>query len=275
MYENHWQLTTRPFANWYQSGFYYPSHVHQTAGLKLRYAIEGKQAAVVLCGESGMGKSTLVQTLSSQLPEEMAPVTRIVFPQLSGEQWIGYLVDKLTGIPGQPTEPTRLTLARLESFLEKNVADGLHAVLVIDESHLLDMQEQWETLRLLMNFSGPQMESESAVTLVFVGHPTLLNTIEQNRALDDRIAVKCLLSRFSPTETAAYIQHRLSAAGRAAQEIFTPEAVDAIHHRSSGIPRRINRLADLALMVGFAEDLTQIGAEHIEGVHTELAVPIG
>ncbi len=270
MYENHWQLTTRPFVNWFKSEFYYPSQVHQTAGLKLRYAIESRQAAVALCGESGMGKSTLVQNLMSQLPEDFNPITRIVFPQLAGDQLIGYVVDKLTGTLGDAIEPIRLTLARLETFLESNLERGHHALIVIDESHLLDTSEQWETLRLLLNFGGQNATAEAALTMVFVGHPTLLSLIERNRSLDERIAAKCMLHRFSPEETAMYLQHRLRVAGRDADEIFTPEAVEAIHHRSAGIPRRINRLADLALMVGFAEELQQVGVEHIEGVHAEL-----
>ncbi len=270
MYENHWQLTTRPFVNWFKPDFYYPSQVHQTAGLKLRYAIESRQSAVALCGESGMGKSTLVQALLTQLPEDFSPTTRIVFPQLAGDQLIGYVVDKLTGSLGSETEPTRLTLARLETFLEKNIELGHHAIVVIDESHLLATSDQWETLRLLLNFGSPSAQSESALTMVFVGHPTLMSLIERNRSLDERIAAKCMLHRFSLDETASYVQHRLRTAGRDAEEIFTPEAFDALHQRSSGIPRRINRLADLALMVGFAEELQQLGAEHIEGVHSEL-----
>lgn len=270
MYENHWQLSTRPFVNWFNPDFYYPSQVHQTAGLKLRYAIETRQAAVALCGESGMGKSTLVQTMLTQLPEEFTPSTRIVFPQLAGDQLMGYIVDKLTGSLGTETEPIRLTLARLETFLEKNIEQGRHAIVVIDESHLLVTSDQWETLRLLLNFASPNAQSESALTMVFVGHPTLMSMIERNRSLDERIAAKCILHRFSPEETASYVQHRLRTAGRDAEEIFTPEALDALHQRSSGIPRRINRLADLALMVGFAEELQQLGAEHIEGVHSEL-----
>lgn len=275
MYENHWHLTTRPFGNWCDRDFYYPSDVHQTAALKLRYAIESRQAAVALCGESGMGKSTLVDVLLGQLPEDLAPITRIVFPQLAGDQLIGYLVDKLTGTLGTETEPARLTLARLESFLEQNVERGHHALMVIDESHLLGSADQWETLRLLLNFGGHSARSESSLTMVFVGHPTLLSLIERNRSLDERIATKCMLHRFSSEETAAYLQHRMRAAGRDADDVFSHDAMDAIHHRSAGIPRRINRLADLALMVGFAEELQRLGAEHIEGVHAELVTPLG
>ncbi len=270
MYEKHWQLAARPFVNWFDSDFYYPSEVHQTAGLKLRYVIENRQAAVALCGESGMGKTTLMQTLIAQLPDDLSPAVRIVFPQLPGEQLIGYLADKLTGSLGSETEPIRLTLARLESFLEQNVEQNKHALVVIDEAHLLAASDQWETLRLLLNFGAQSHQAESALTIVFVGHPTLLSLIERNRSLDERIAAKCVLQRFSPAETAAYIQHRMRAAGRDSDEVFTPDAVDALHQRSSGIPRRINRLADLALMVGYAEELSQLSAQQIEGVHSEL-----
>jgi general secretion pathway protein A len=270
MYEQHWQLSTRPFVNGLNPDFYYPSDVHQTAGLKLRYAIESCQSAVVLCGESGMGKTTLIQTLLSQFPENLTPTVRIVFPQLSGDQLIGYLVDKLTGSTGDANEPTRLTLARLESFLDANVERGNQALMIIDESHLLTSTEQWETLRLLLNFGNLFARGESALTLVFVGHPTLLSMVERNRSLDDRIAAKCILHRFTPIDSAGYVQHRMRTAGCDAENVFSAEAIETLHHRSGGIPRRINRLADLALMVGYAEELDQISADHIESVYGEL-----
>ena len=270
MYENHWQLSRRPFENWGSDGSYYPSEVHQTAMFKLRYALESRHAAMTLCGDSGMGKSLLTHLLLDQLPDELTPTTRILFPQLPADQLIGYLADKITGTPGDPAEPARLTLARLESFLDQNVQAGQHAVVVVDEAHLFS-GEQLETLRLLLNLGRGGPHAESAWTLILVGHPTLLNLVERHRSLDERLAVKCLLHRFTPDQTAAYVHHRIKAAGGQAEKIFSSEAIDTLHVRGAGIPRRINRIADLALMVGFAEELQQIGPEHIDGVHQELA----
>jgi len=270
MYERHWNLSRRPFENFGPDEIYYPSEVHQTALLKLRYAMESGRGAVALCGDSGIGKTMLLNRLIDDLPDSLQPVVRIAFPKLDGDQLLGYLCDKVTGEPGEPSEPARLTLHRLESFLDANLDQGRRAVVVVDEAHLLDSATQLETLRLLLNLPGSSQNAESAISLVLVGHAVLLNQIEQNHALDERIAEKCLMKRFVPDQTAAYLQHRLRAAGGDSNEIFEPEAIDQLHARSMGIPRRLNRLADVALMVAFAEEASRVTAEHIEGVHREL-----
>lgn len=270
MYEQHWRLNKRPFESWGDEAFYYPSEIHQTASWKLRYALDSRRAVMVVAGDSGTGKSLLIERLLRQLPEPLSPAVRLAFPQLSGEQLVGYLTDKVTGIPGPPDEPPRLTLARLERFLQDNVEASRHAVVVIDEAHLLGAGDQLETLRLLLNLADPATGAEASWSLVLVGQTTLMNVIERNRAFDERVAVKCLLHRFTPEQTAAYLHHRIQAGGGQAEQIFTSDAIDALHVRSAGIPRRIDRLADLALMVGFAEELSQVGVEQIDGVHQEL-----
>lgn len=270
MYQSHWNLTERPFENWSNDQFYYPSEVHQTALLKLRYGVENRRSVAVLCGESGMGKTVLLNSFRKQLPESYAPIAQVVFPTLPGDQLLSYIADHWTGTTGEDNEPLRVALRRLETFLAKNVADGKHAVLIVDEAHLLTDPSQLEALRLLLNLQAEAEGSESAWTLVLVGHPTLLSTIERNRALDGRVSVKCVLQRLALEQTAGYIQHRLAAAGGEIDKIFTPEAIEAIQLRSSGIPRRINRLCDLGLMVSYAEDQTTVEAHHIESVHNEL-----
>lgn len=272
MYENHWNLTRRPFEDWVDDAGYYPSEAHQTSLLKLRYALESRRGTLVLGGDSGMGKSLLIDRLTAQLPEALAPTATIAYPQLSGDQLLGYFTDKLTGEPGPADEPPRLTLARLESFLEQNIQRDRHAVVIVDEAHLLNDSDQLETLRLLLNLPATTtgLQAEAAWSLILVGQTTLMNLVEQHRSLGERVSVKCLLHRFNADETAGYLQHRLGAAGGDIDKVFSPEAVEAVHLRSAGIPRRIGRLADLALMVGFAEELPRVEAAHIEGVHREL-----
>lgn len=270
MYESHWNLSRRPFENWSDPAFYYPAEVHQTALLKMRYAVENRRAAVVLCGDSGMGKSLLVDALAEQLPETFSPIAKITFPQLPSEQLLGYIADELVGSPGTNDETARTALKRLDRFFCNNLQAGHHAVLIVDEAQLLTRPDSLETLRLLLNLQRQQTEAEAALTLVLVGHATLLSLIERNHALDERISVKCVLSRLNAAQTAAYIQHRVGVAGAEADTIFTPEAIEMLHIRGGGIPRRINRLADLALMVGYAEELDQVDAMHIDGVHQEL-----
>jgi general secretion pathway protein A len=105
--------------------------------------------------------------------------------------------------------------------------------------------------------------------LILAGPPELAGMLKRMPQLDDRVSIPCVLTAMTDVETAGYIQHRLQAAG-ARKLIFSPAALRAIHELSNGLPRRINRLCDFALLVGFAEDLGTINAEHIEGVSAEL-----
>ncbi|MEM8733086.1 MAG: AAA family ATPase [Planctomycetota bacterium] len=273
MYETHWNLNARPFENRAQDAFYYPAETHQAAVLKLRYAIENRRACAMLCGPSGIGKSLLVEAIDRQLSPEFTPFCHVVFPTLNSEQLIRYVVDYVCPESGDPRSETANDLVRFESFLHENMEKGRHAVVVIDEAHLLENANLLEPLRLLLNIGATQSPGEAAWTLVLVGQPTLLSQVERNLALDERLSVKCMLNRFLPDETASYIQHRLIAAGATAERIFNAEAIERIHQVTEGVPRRINRLCDLALMVGFAEDQDSISAEIIDNVHNDLASP--
>ena len=137
---------------------------------------------------------------------------------------------------------------------------------IVDEAHLLEDCAALETLRLLLNFGSG---GRPALTLLLVGQMNLLSAVTRLPSLEERVGVKALLRAFTPEETAGYVRHRLTAAG-AAREIFTSDAVEALHYLSRGLARQINRLADLALLVGFADRLPRLGAQQIEAVSEEL-----
>jgi type II secretory pathway predicted ATPase ExeA len=265
MYESHWQLSARPFDHSADARFYYPGESQQGALLKLRYALENRRGAALLTGAAGLGKTLLAQTLTRQLGESLSPKVHLVFPQMPPGQFLAYLADQL-GASGGPTLTIEQSLKRIETRLRENAKSGRHAVIVIDEAHLLDDAEVLETVRLLLNL---EQDARPLATILLTGQTSLLLAIERRPDLEERLAVKCLLRRFKPEETMGYIQHRLTAAG-AKRAIFTDGALEAIHQESLGIPRRINRLCDLALLVGFAEELTSIGPDQIAAISEEL-----
>ena len=274
MYESYWKLKARPFENKISNDFYYPSETHQAAMLKLRYAIENRRAAALLCGPTGMGKSLVAEMLIRQLADTFRPVCNLVFPVLNSEQLVRYLVDQIDHSSEPRTREPSADLTRFERLLEKNLEQKRHAVVVVDEAHLLEQSGLLEPLRLLLNIASSKAPGESAWTLVLVGQPTVLSHVERYHPLDERLAVKCMLSRLLPEETVGYIQHRLRSSGVTAESIFDEAALERIHQLSQGIPRRINRLCDLALMVGFAEERSIIEAAVIDSVHADLAAPI-
>lgn len=273
MYEEHWKISARPFENRIEAPFYYPAETHQAALLKLHYAIENRRAAAMLCGPGGMGKSLIVDTLRRQLADEYGPVCHVVFPAMASDQLIRYVVDQVSPPSPEIERETSIDLSRFERFLRDNLEEERHAVIVVDEAHLLEQHGLLEPLRLMLNLAATESSGESAWTLVLVGQPTLLSHVERYHALDERMAVKCMLNRLSPEETTAYIQHRLRAVGADAEEVFEYPALERVHVLTEGIPRRINRLCDLALMVGYAEDRKILSVDVVNSVHGDLAAP--
>ena len=267
MYESHWKLTAKPFENGHAADFYYPSETHQGAMLKLRYVIENRRGAALLSGPAGAGKSMLIRSLFQVLPASITPRTHIVFPRMPGEQLLSYIADEITGQRNVTAHATaQQSVHALQTTLTENMAAGRHAVLAIDEAQMLVDPESLELLRLLLNF---ETEQGLGMTLVLVGQGAMLPAIERVPSLEERLAVKCVLRALTIEETASYISHRLKQAG-GEHEIFTHAAMDAIHHLSRGIPRRVNRICELALLVGYAEQREVIDVEQVEGVAEEL-----
>jgi general secretion pathway protein A len=126
--------------------------------------------------------------------------------------------------------------------------------------------QTFEALRLLLNF---ETGGVPALTLLLAGEPGVLPTLDRMPQWEERLAVKCLLRPFSEAETAAYVEHRLRAAG-AVRPLFDSDALPTIHALTQGIPRRINRLCDLTLLIGFAEERRTLGASQFESVCHEL-----
>jgi len=267
MYERHWQLNERPFETAAATRFYYPCEAHQGALLKLRYVVENGRGAAALTGTAGLGKTLLVHALMNQLNERFMPRLHLVFPQMPPDQLLAYLADELTDQRiGSSDTSIDESIHRIRSKLIENSRAGRHAVIVIDEAQLLPGAGALETLRLLLNF---ETDSHPDLTLLLVGQTSLLPALDRMPSLEERLSVKCLLRPLRPEETAEYIHHRLTAAG-AQQTIFEPSAMEAIHHLSHGVPRQINRLADLALLIGYAEEQSTLRAAQIESVSEEL-----
>jgi general secretion pathway protein A len=265
MYEAYWQLDAKPFECTSDARFYYPSESQQAALLKLRYAIENKREAALLAGASGLGKTILVGALERMLPAHCRPIAHIVFPQMPSDQLVAYIAGELSGERGE-FESVDRSVRRIRQSLADNAASKRHTVLIIDEAHLLRDTGGLDTLRLLLNL---QVQGVPAMTLVLIGQTVILPALDRLPELDERLGVKCLLRRFTLEESMAYVSHRLNAAG-AKRRIFDSSALEAEHQLGHGVPRQINRLCDLALLIGFADERPAISAAQIEAVSDEL-----
>jgi len=266
MYQAYWQLDARPFEHTSDPRFYFAAESQRGALLKLRYVLENRRGAAVLAGESGLGKTLVVQKIMSELNDSFAPRVHLVFPQMPAEQLLTYLADQLTGESSPLTATIDQSVQRIERRLLANAQAGKHAIVVIDEAHLLSSRQSLEAIRLLMNF---EHDGQPLATFLLAGQTGLVLATRRLPALDERVAVTCVLTRLSADETARYIQHRLAAAG-AKRTIFEPSAIPTVFELTHGIPRRVNRLCDLALLVGYGEELGSLTSQHLESIHQEL-----
>ncbi len=269
MYTVYWQLDRKPFEPDTTGGFFYPSESHRGALLKIRYAMESGRGAAVIAGPSGVGKTLLVDTLIDQLPEVFSQVVKVVYPQMTSRELLAYLAARLGpgGDSGSLVPTVDQSWMQIETALTKSSEQESRPLVVMDEAQLLEDTGALETVRLLLNL---QSKGRPLVTLLLVGQTSLLSTLGRTPRLEERLDITALLEPLEPEEVPLYVEHRMRAAG-AQREIFTPAAIDALQYIAQGVPRRINRLGDLALLVGYAGMAESIDAPLIESVANELA----
>lgn len=267
MYEAHWELKSRPFDTLVSAPFQYPVAAQHAARLKLQYAIESRRAAAMLVGASGIGKSLLVHGLSKQLAEASMAVIRIDYPLLTAEELLGVLASKWSAQP-DAGQDKRSSLTQIERAFIAQRETNSHSVLIVEEAHLLRDPHVAETLRVLPFLANSEAP---AVTVLLVGQSTLAPWLNAFPAWEEHFGAKCLLPALTCEETMGYVAHRLRAAG-STKNPFTNKALEALHHLAAGTPRRINRLADLALLVAYAEDIKQVDVAQVEAVAEELAL---
>ena len=274
MYESYWNLTANPFENTTDPSFFFPSEGHQGALLKLRYMVEGRKGAGLLSGGFGCGKTLLVSTLCEQLDASVSPIVHILFPQMGPTELLAYIGEELSpthaqqgGGNGHGASLNRV-VKRIESALTQNASRGKHALVVVDEAHLIDDTRTLEALRLLLNF---EIDNRFGLSVVLVGQPPLLTTIERLNQFEERLSVKCILRPLTGEETVRYVSHRLTVAG-GSPDIFDPSTLGLIYELSGGVPRKINRICDLAMLMAFANELETVEAPQVEAVAEELTV---
>ncbi len=268
MYGDYWQLKCLPFENNSDAQFFLRAPAHEAALLKLQYVVEQGKGAAVLIGRHGLGKTYLTQVLESELSCESQTIVRLMFPRLNGTQMLRLIARRLGAAIdlGPATQDAEQIIAALEDRLCTLANDGQRPLLILDDAHLIESPDVLQSLALLL--SAAQV-CGLKLSIILVGQPELLPQIERVPALNDRVAVRAALQPFDGEQTVKYIQHRLSIAGLETC-MFDAGALRAFSVLAKGVPRRINQLCDLALLVGYADRMPLLSEAEVVAAADEL-----
>jgi len=261
VYAEFYGLSELPFALTPDPRFIYFTPSHTEVMSNLHYGIESGKGLIVVTGEVGTGKTTILRWMMQRLDRTIL-VAYIFNPRLSVPEFYGQLA---TLLDLQKSEDKAELLMQLGQALELRHARGLRTVLIIDEAQGLS-PHVLEEIRLLSNFES---DNAKQLQIVLTGQPELREVLNnpELRQLKQRIALRSAIKAL-PTveETRRYITPRLLVAGAKETEIFSPAAIEYIFRCSEGIPRNINNLCDNALLAGYAAGETMISARIIEDV---------
>lgn len=265
MYAAFYGFHDNPFLMTPDARLFYASTVHSRAHAHLVYGLEQREGFIIVTGEVGAGKTTLIERLCSQLDPTAFAVARIMTTQVSGEDLLRLVADGF----GVPSDGTKASLLKgITDMLRSGDQVGRRHVLIVDEAQALPMPAL-EELRMLSNITEG---GRALLQVILLGQPQLRRTIASPDLdqLRQRVLASYHLGGLSREETHAYIEHRLRAVGWTGTPYWHPAALDMVHRFSGGIPRRINRLAARVLLGAALEEATEITAQAVEITAREL-----
>ena len=267
MYTEFFELIEKPFSLSTSPRFLYLGEKHKEALAILKYGVLERQGFVLLTGEVGTGKTTMVRALLSSLDKSVKYV-HLANPLLTPREFVSYLI--LSTFENKIHFKTKPEfLIAFEAFLTKLQQRNCHFLLVIDEAHKLSF-ELLEEVRLLSNLETAE---EKLISIFLVGQPELNERLSEPRCrpLLQRISVRYHIPPLDAKETREYVMTRLKKAGsKRAEEIFPNKTTDVIHQYSQGYPRMINILADNSLLLGYSKGEGKISPAMVKSCYRDL-----
>ena len=269
MYRNFYNLHEKPFDLTPSPRFLYLGESHKEALALLTYGVVERKGFILLTGEVGTGKTTMVQALMSNLDDSVQYIS-ISNPLLSPEDFIDYLSFSAFKNRAHFKSKTAF-LFEFEEFLRKCLNQQKNVILIIDEAHRLSF-DLLEEIRLLSNM---ELADEKLINIFLIGQPELNEKLSDPRcrALLQRISSRYHIPPLDLRDVGAYMANRLKIAGaREGNEIFSRNAIKAIHQYSGGYPRMINILADNALLLGYSKEKRKITAGIVKQCSDDLSL---
>ena len=267
MYEAFYGLTSKPFQLNPDPSFYFGSKQHSRARAYLEYGISRHEGFVVITGEIGAGKTTILRALIEGLHGSDVVIGNLVTTQLDAEDTLR-MVGSAFGFNVKDVPKSEL-LVTLEAFLLNQASHGKRCLLIVDEAQNLTTRAV-EELRMLSNF---QFGNEALLQSFLVGQPEFREILRrpEMEQFRQRVAATCHIGPLDLEETRGYIEHRLKRAGSTGKPTFEAKAFDTIFEASRGIPRRINSICDRLLLLGFLGGKTHLGVREVNEVLNDFA----
>ncbi len=267
MYESFYGLNSKPFQLNPDPKFYYSSKPHRRARSYLVYGVMRGEGFIVITGEVGAGKTTIVRDLLDSLENGSVVAAHLVSTQLGAEDALK-LVCAAFGVSLRPAAGKADMLMALEAFFITQTTQGKRCLLIVDEAQNLQ-QNAVEELRMLSNF---QFGNQALLQTFLIGQPEFRDMLQGPGMLQlrQRVTARCHLGALDEDDTCAYVEHRLRCAGATDKPVFAPGVFHAIHQHAGGIPRRINTLCDRLLLQGYLSESVEITLASVEAVVIEM-----
>jgi putative secretion ATPase (PEP-CTERM system associated) len=267
MFEEFYGFSGRPFQLTPDPSFYYESLTHRKALSYLDYALAQGEGFVVITGEVGSGKSTLIGHLMASLDADRLTAAQVLSSRLAGDDLV-HVVAQAFGLPFDGRDKA-LTLGTIEAFLTEEARAGRRCLLIVDEAQNLSIAAL-EELRMLSNF---QLGAHPLLQTLLLGQPEFRATLLEHPDLDQlrqRVIATHHLGPIAADEARPYIEHRLACVGWEGDPSFDPQVFAKLCEVSGGVPRRINQLVNRLLLLGAVEKRSTIDAAMLEQVLAEM-----
>jgi len=266
MYESFYGLSSKPFQLNPDPNFYFGSKQHRRATAYLEYGLHQNEGFIVVTGEVGAGKTTIVRGLLSKLDPAKVVAAHLVSTQLDADDTLR-MVAAAFGVRTKNLGKSDVLLA-LEAFLVDITRQGKRCLLIVDEAQNLTPHAV-EELRMLSNF---QFETQALLQSFLIGQPEFRSIMQSPhmQQLRQRVIAACHIGPMDEDETRGYVEHRLKCAGFSGPPLFDGGAYKAVFTASGGVPRRINSLCDRVLLSGLLGGKSSFKAADVEEVAKEL-----